>query len=947
MNRDAFERIESLFHTARELPPAERPRFLDLECREDPELRRQVEAFLECEEEDTDFLETPALRATTFIADETTDLDVDRLIGPYRLVRLLGQGGMGSVYLAEREDDEYRSRVAIKVVKRGMDSDQISRRFRAERQTLADLEHRGIARLLDGGTIEDGRPYLVMELIEGLRIDRYCDTHRLDIAARIRLFREVCAAVQHAHRNLVVHCDIKPSNILVDEQGQPKLLDFGIAKILEPRTATACPQTTVAGSRLMTLDYASPEQVRGGAMTTSTDVYSLAVLLYELLSGHHPYRNGSDRPSTELSVLEEEPRKPSAAVGLVVEFTRADGTTERITPESVSHTRDSSVDGLRRRLGGDLDNIILMGLRKEPERRYASVNQLSLDLDRYLNGRPVLARRDTIAYRTAKFVRRNLLGVVAALIVLASMIAGIVGTRSQARHARLERDAAQQARTEAEEVTRFLVDLFEVSDPRGGRAADARALDLLDRGAERIEDQLRERPAVMAALMESIGSIYRNLGAYSRAGPILERALAVRRGEFGDESLAVAASLENLGELRRIEGRPGDAIAHLSRALEIRERLSGRADPGAIASRNALAAAQRLAGNFDMAESMLREALAIQRAEPSDRPELLAATLNNLSVVAISAGRYDDAEALALEAILAVSELPPDHPDSIAGLSSLAVAQERQGRFMEARATFARVLEFYETSHGTDHPDTAVAKSHLGIVLRRLGEAERAETLLRDAVETLRNVATVDLPYLNVARNNLAEMLFSKGDLEGAEGLYRESLESLENRFGKEHDDYAGTLNNLGFILESRQDYRAAAVLYEQVLSIDRRRVGDDHPNLATTLTNLARTHHARGDFAEAEPLYREALAILQHSFGQEHKNTAHGRVQLGLLLADMRQFEEAEELVLGAYESLLALEDRPAAQIAAVRESLAYVYSRSGQPEKAERYRNAPPTGD
>jgi eukaryotic-like serine/threonine-protein kinase len=422
MTPERWQQVKELFQSVVECETSQRAAFLDEACAGDSDLRRELEILLASDKRAENFLEAPVASLRT---DQPTESLVRRRIGPYQIRREIARGGMGAVYLAERADDQFQKQVAIKVVKRGMDSDAILRRFRNEQKILANLDHPNIARLIDGGTTEDGLSYFIMDYVEGLPIDGYCDTHQLPTPERLKLFRTVCSAVEYAHQHHVVHRDLKPRNILVTGDGVPRLLDFGIAKVLNPDEVS---QTTgLSGAlRLMTPRYASPEQVRGEPVTPASDVYSLGVILYELLTGHHPYRLQSLTPQEiERVIREEEPEKPSAAIHRVEDVPGADGVARiTLTPESVSKTREGEPEKLRRRLTGDLDNIALMALRKEPERRYASPAQLSEDIRRHLEGRPVLARNDTLVYRSAKFIKRNKAVLIALLVVM--IVVGLI-----------------------------------------------------------------------------------------------------------------------------------------------------------------------------------------------------------------------------------------------------------------------------------------------------------------------------------------------------------------------------------------------------------------------------------------------------------------------------------------------------------------------------------------
>jgi len=931
-----WKRIEEIFHAALALPADRRAVYISETCGHDPSLRSEVESLLRSTATASDFLETPAQDGRHLPTLQDLESDVGRRVGPYRLVRLLGSGGMGAVYLGEREDDVYRGSVAIKIVKRGMETDGILRRFRTERQALASLTHPNIARLLDGGSLEDGRPYLVMERVDGTRIDRFCDERALSITERIRLFRRVCGAAQHAHQNLIIHRDLKPSNILITEESDPKLLDFGIAKVLEGSGSGDPTAGTMEGARLMTLDYASPEQVRGEAITTSSDIYSLGVILYELLTGHRPHRIANLSHQEAWRRHEGTPEKPSTMVGRVEVVPHADGTSETVAPETVSRARGTTLERLRRRLRGDLDNIVLMALREEPERRYRSVEQLSLDLDRFVRGHPVMAREDTFAYRTSKFVRRHRAGVLAAILLVASLMLGIVGTWTQARVASRERDAAETARMAAEDVTRFLIDLFEVSDPGAGQGKNTPAIEFLDRAAVTIESELRERPVVRAALMHSIGSIYRNIGAYDRAGSHLEEALAIRERELDAGHPDIAASLRSLGELRQLQGRFTDALALMQRSLDLQRPGRGASHTELAQSLNGVAVIQMELGNLDEARRLLLEALRMAREEPDVERGILAATLNNLAALGISNADYEEAVRLASEALsVQEREYGTDHPDRATSLYHIAVARQRQGKLEQAAAAFGNLVRIREKTHGADHALTAVARSSLGITLRGLGEEDRAEAHLRAAVDVLRRVGETH-PALGSALCNLAELLVARNDLDGAEALYGEALETVGASLGQDHALYAGVLNNLGFIQESRGNIVGAEETYRRVLEIDRRRLPKGHPDLATSLENLGRSCLARRRLEEAEHLYREVLDVLRDAREMRPGAIDPPRMQLAIILVERRKFDEAETLLLESARAIRERDGEDSEEYRSVRTAMEYLYDRRGESEKA-----------
>src|SRR5262245_16739056 len=493
MNSERWRRIEDIFRTAVDRPAAERDDYLTRVCDGDEDLRREVLSLIE-RDTDEDFIQAPIANiARSFTAKPSNDLTGER-VGPYRVLRLIGRGGMGDVYEALRDDEQFRQQVAIKIIKRGMDTDFVRDRFLRERRILASLDHPHIARLFDGGATADGSPYFVMEFVAGEPITAYCRGHQLSVNEKLKLFRKVCSAVQHAHQRLVVHRDLKPSNILIGNDSEPKLLDFGIAKLLSPDVGQSHTRTETA-LRLMTPEYASPEQARGEAVCTTTDVYSLGVVLYELLTERRPHEFGTFAPAEiERAICETAIEEPSKVVGGM----------------------PGAPTRLARQLAGDLDNITMMAMRKEPERRYQSVEQFSEDIRRYLEGMPITARKDTFGYIAGKFVRRHKAG--AAILSLLAILAVAMAVQS-VRIAR-ERDRANQEAATARAVTQSLAAVFEFADPGWARSNTITAKELLDQGAEKVVRDLKDQPVVQAKLMDTIGGLYQSIGVYDRARPL-------------------------------------------------------------------------------------------------------------------------------------------------------------------------------------------------------------------------------------------------------------------------------------------------------------------------------------------------------------------------------------------------------------------------------------------
>ena len=531
------------------MPEATRNDFLKQTCGDDSELFREVVSLLETiEDTQDDFLEQPLLAEVGTIQA----IPEGRRLGAFRILREIGHGGMSRVFLAIRDDDEIQQRVAVKVLKWGIGTPEAVRRFRRERQILADVEHPYVARFLDAGTTDDHLPYVVMEHVEGRPITHYCEAQQLSIRKRLELFRKVCSAVQFAHQNLIIHRDLKPGNVLVTDDGMPKLLDFGIAKLLpeDPLSSVAPTQShlTATGLQPMTLAYASPEQIRGESITTSSDVYSLGVILYQLLTGSRPY-GGSDDSALELAraVCEDEPTKPSTAV--------------------VREGRDTS---RRRRLVGDLDSIVLKALEKDPRRRYGSVEQLSEDIQRSLDGQPVKAREATVLYRVGRYMRRHRLEVAAVLTIFLVILSFSV-------HSTLLRNQAIEERKRAEEVTRFMLDMLRQSRPEEAQGKEVSARQVLDQFAMTLDGELIDQPALRGTLMDTVGGAYLALGLYDQAEPFLEKAISERR-EAQPEGLLRLAHLRMKEDrydeartlvfdaLRRLRRQPRDS-SDLARAL--------------------------------------------------------------------------------------------------------------------------------------------------------------------------------------------------------------------------------------------------------------------------------------------------------------------------------------------------------------------------------------------
>ena len=726
MQPERWRLIDELFHAAVELPADQRRDFLERACGVDILMRAEIEKLIDGLDRAGDFIETPLrLDQTAIILPEMNGKALaGHRLGAYELIRKIGRGGMGLVYLAARADEEFRKQVAIKLVTAGFDHESITQRFRNERQILAGLDHPNIARLLDGGTTETGVPYFVMEYIEGETIREYCDGHRLTTSERLKLFRTVCSAVHFAHQNLIVHRDIKPANILVTGDGTAKLLDFGVAKILAPAVQTG--EVTEATVRVMTPDYASPEPARGETITTASDVYSLGVLLYELLTGHRPYHVASLSLLEMIeTICEREPAKPSTVISRTDTSIGADGNTAfTVTPEAVSKARGSELHRLRRELEGDLDNIVLKAMRKEPQRRYASVEQFSEDIARYFQGLPVIARQDTLAYRSSKFVARHKAGVAAAMLVLLALVGGAMTTLWQAHVARQERDKAERRFKDVRNLTNSF--LFDFHDAIADLNGATKAREMVVKKAQEYLDSLAQEAGEDRELMWELSTASLKLGdvqgrpGFSRTGDTgaavqsYEKSLATRRRLTGLEpnslqyQLGLAETLSRFGPIFQVLGKPDLAIEKMREAMEITEKLLPQSHDLATfvtAFRNPAFLGDALSeiGDYDEALAMYEEFL---KKDPQDARSKkdVGDCSHHVAETLLAAHDYRGALALLQKTVslrrglVALDENNVEYPDDLA--ESLMLT----GESLSAGGNFTKAIEVLQEARAIREP---------------------------------------------------------------------------------------------------------------------------------------------------------------------------------------------------------------------------------------------------
>ncbi|MDH5384468.1 MAG: serine/threonine-protein kinase [Candidatus Aminicenantes bacterium] len=720
------------------------------------------------------------------------------VIGNYRIIQKLGEGGMGEVYEAE-QTEPIRRRVALKIIKVGMDTKQVVARFESERQALALMSHPSIAKVFDAGATERGRPYFVMECVKGVPITEYCDTHRLNNRPRLDLFVQVCEGMQHAHQKGIIHRDIKASNVLVtvqDDRPVPKIIDFGVAKATAQRL-TERTVFTELGQLIGTPEYMSPEQAEmtGLDIDTRTDVYSLGVLLYELLVGVLPFESKELRSAgfdeIRRRIREQEPPKPSTRL-----------TTPGFDTDHAIKSRQTDLSTLTRQLRGELDWITMKAMAKDRTQRYASASELAADILRYMKHEPVLAGPLSTMYRLRKYMRRHKVGVAAAALVVLAMIIGITGTTiGLVKAVKAEKKAREEAQT-AQQVSDFLVELFKVSDPSEARGNTITAREILDKGAERIEKELQKQPRIQTRLMETMGNVYRSLGLYKLASPILEKSLEIKRSIYGNEHLEVADGLRTLGILYDTQGKYGEAEALFKESLTILEKAFGPDHPNLARNLNSLAIVYWNQGKYAEAEPLFQRSLAIkEKSLGSDHPEV-GNTLTNLGVLYHLQRKFEQAEPLFRRALnIAEKTLGTDHPDIATHLNNLGSLYQDMERYEEAESYFKRCLAVWEKALGPDHSDVGIALHNLANLNRNQGKYEEAEPFYHRSQAIFKKALGQDHPYVAYSLRERANLYREQEKFTEAEAFYKQALEIFEKSLGPDHLNVAETLENYAILL--------------------------------------------------------------------------------------------------------------------------------------------------
>ncbi len=859
-------------------------------------------------------------------------------IGRYKLLQSIGEGGFGTVFMADQTEPVHR-RVALKIIKAGMDTKQVIARFEAERQALALMDHPNIARVLDAGATDQGRPFFVMELVRGEPVTRYCDQERLSIRQRLGLFRDICNAAEHAHQKGIIHRDLKPSNVLVtvaDGEPLPKVIDFGIAKATASRL-TDKTLFTEMHQLIGTPEYMSPEQaeVAGVDIDTRSDIYSLGVLLYELLAGSTPLDRSrlQSTPLAEIQRLirEEEPPRPSLRIAAMKSsgaqaWTPITNHTRASSAIEIAERRRSEPVQLTRAIRGDLDWIVMKCLEKDRARRYPTASALAEDIRRYLTDQPVSATPPSSRDRFSKFTRRNKRLVASLVVIFLTLVAATgvslifafraASARDRERRA-LAREIEQRERADREAAQTRAVADFQSNMLSGidlevmGTGIKEEIRQHVHSAVERqsISDDPQQPRRNVEEIDAELASFDRHID-WVRAADVarrvidefvLERAGQALEKEFAERPLVQADIKNAIGTNYRALGMYAKAETYLSAALELRRRTLGLEHEGIAQSLNNLGYLLQAKGDYPAAERMHRESLAMRRKLLGDEHPDVAESLDNVALLLKEKGELAAAEPLFRESLALRRRLLGEHPDVATGMNNLASLLRAKDDLNGAERLFRETLAMRQRLLGEEHPDVAGSLNNLAVVLKDKGDFDGAEAFQRQSLSLRRKLLGDEHPDVASSMANLAELLRAKGDLTQAEPLLRESLAMSRKLLGEEHPQVATSLNNLAGLLLAKGDFAAAEPLFRQTLALDRKLLGNDHPYVAGSMNNLAGVLKELGDYQGAEELFREALAIRRKRLGDTHSDTLHSIFNMGNILLAQGRSSEALELLAAA----------------------------------------------
>jgi serine/threonine-protein kinase len=774
MNSKSWQTVEAIVDQAMELPEYERKTFINQQCAGDTELKSKVYELWDSINKSEGFLEGTLSYHDELLADFNNEIEnidsesslIGENIGAYKITKLLGHGGMGSVFLAERTDGSFDHKVALKLVRRGMDTPDNIARFQRERSILANLNHPNIGCLYDGGVTDNGLPFLIMEYIDGMPLDDYCKHHNCTFSERLQLLHTVCQTVQYAHNNLIIHRDLKSENILVTENGTVKILDFGIAKLLKPEAEPMLFETD-AGGRILTLGYAAPEQINSEPVTPATDIYTLGGLFYTILTGCHPF-DLKEKSITEIEniICNTSPLKPS-----------------------------KKVEKWSKALQGDVDAIILKSLRKDPQMRYNSAGELAEEIERFNNGFPVTAHDDTIQYNVSKFIKRHKqqLAVTAGILLLLISFAGFYVWQITE-----ERNQAKIEAEKAKNISNFMMGLFEANNPAEALGDTVRATQLLERGVKRAE-QLGNQPKVQAQLFDVVGQVHRRLGNYDQSKKLLERAITLRTIHNGKDHRETAASLDHLGLLLSDMGHYEAAITALRKSLSIREKLFRENHISIAHTQGLLAYALRRKGNYAKAQKLYKNSLSIQQKKLGTNHPRTIETKSSLAATLHNLGQYDETEKLYRQILKQRRQiLGPFHPDVAMSINNLAALLMNTGQLQESEQLLKEALVLRKKLFGSIHPKVALTMNNLALVLRNQGKYEEAESLFNKVLSMRMQQMGAKSVSTGITQFCLAKLLLETDRPDSALAVYKKILPIFEEKLSPDHSFTVRTRMGMG-----------------------------------------------------------------------------------------------------------------------------------------------------
>ncbi len=899
-----WERLQELFSRAADLTDEEQVAFLAHEIGDDERLREELIDLLAA---DRGKMTSPLTHAVGAALDRTTrdrrKAILGRIINNYRLVSILGHGGTGTVYLAERADRQYSAQVAVKIIDAATVHGDLGQRFRAERQILASLNHANIARLIDAGETDEGQPYLIMEYVHGEPLDKYCDLRELNIRDRLELFLHICSAVHYAHQNLIVHRDLKPANILVTAEASPKLLDFGIAKLLDVGgDAAAVLALTRMNDRLLTPEYASPEQILGRTVTTASDVYALGVVLYELLTGLRPYSVPASASQLELerTICISDPERPSAALKKAV----SDASSPESPIVNAAAVRGLSIEKLVRQLTGDLDSIVLRALRKEPQHRYTSVEQLASDIRRHLSREPVLARQGNWTYYTSRFVRRHAFGVSAGAAFAVFLAAFAVVMSIQAQRIAAERDRATIEGARAESVSEFMLDIFEASDPFQARGKEVSARELLDQAGRNIRGDLSQHPEVRARLLEAIGRAYRRQNEFDLSVSFLEEAEHLRRQLPDPDGSRRANTLAELAMSLRDAGDLDGAESALKEAAELSEHNRGVGTLTYAKLLTGLGRVEQAAGDIAAAKSYFERSLSLHRELLGPNHHEVASVLLDLASVHLWEDDLAQAERRTREAVrIYEATMPELYPDRVMADVNLAEILVWQGRVDEASPLLESSLQKQIRLYGPMSRQVAGAYALLSRVRANQGFLEEAEGYARQALSINEKTLGDNHQDTGYSRAALANLLTKRKKLTEAEDQLRRSLATYEQTLPPDHPYVASSEHLLGEVLLHKRELNDAEALLTAAMN-RWKRTNSPAWRAARSESALGEVLYLQGRNAEAEQHLTQAYKILAADEGADRDARIAARERVERFYTARGQRERLEELLLATRNS-------------------------------------------